>query len=75
MSVRNDRTLSVEKLGIAVSNLVDAATEQQDICEKLLDQLRAATIELRTATTELTHNMPNKIAQQAAQGVVQKITD
>lgn len=71
----NDHTLSVEELALAASTLVRVAKGQQYECEELLGQLKTALKQLEHGTTELTRNMPNKIAQQAAKEVVQTIAD
>jgi cytosine/adenosine deaminase-related metal-dependent hydrolase len=75
MSMGNDHTLSAEELAVAASTLVRVAKGQQYECDELLDQLKTALKQLEHGTTELTRNMPNKIAQQAAKEVVQTIAD
>jgi uncharacterized protein YaaW (UPF0174 family) len=75
MSMGNDRTLSAEQLAVAASTLVDRATIQQDTCDELLRKLETALNAFDRSTTELTRDMPNKIAKQAAQDVVQRIAD
>jgi predicted esterase YcpF (UPF0227 family) len=64
MSMRIDSTLSAEHQAKLASALVDAAVAQQEKVESLLNALDRGTTD-----------MPNKIAQQAAQEVVQKIAD
>jgi hypothetical protein len=68
MSMANDRTLSAEDQVALASTLVDAAVAQQDEVEKLLGQAK-------TVLNALTADIPNKIAQQAAEEVVQKIAN
>jgi uncharacterized protein YaaW (UPF0174 family) len=57
------------------STLVDVAEEQSECAGKLLDQLKMALEEFDRRTIQLTRDMPNEIAQQAAQKVVQSIAD
>ena len=71
MSMGNDRTLSPEELGEAVSTLVKVATDQQDDCDALLGNLETAVNDF----AERTRGMPNEIAQQAAKEVVRRIAD
>ena len=71
MSMRSGRTLSPEELGEAVSTLVKVATGQQDDCDALLRRLETAVNDF----AERTRDMPNKIAQQAAQQVVERTAD
>jgi hypothetical protein len=69
MSVRNSRTLITTEDQTALANsLVDTAVAQQDQVEKLLDQAK-------TVLSALNTDIPNRIAQQAAQEVVQKIAN
>lgn len=78
MNMANDGLLSAEELedlAETASGLVDLAEKQQIICKDLLDNLEKALNALDHGTTELTRDMPSKIAQQAAQEVVPKIAD
>jgi hypothetical protein len=47
----------------------------QRVCDELLRKLETALNALHSSTTKLTNDMPNKIAQQAAKEVVQRIAD
>jgi uncharacterized protein YaaW (UPF0174 family) len=71
----DDRKLSADDLATAVSTLIDEATRQQDVSKELLCQLETARNTLQRGITELTRDMPNKIARQAAQEVVQGVAD
>jgi hypothetical protein len=73
MDMGRYRTLSPEELGEVVSSLVKVATGQQDVCEELLGELKTALNALDCGITELKRDMPNKIAQQAAEKVVKDI--
>jgi hypothetical protein len=73
MSMGSDRTLSAEELAEVVSTLVNVAERQQYVCEELLDQLKTALNAFESRTTELTRDMPNEIAQRAAQKVLEGI--
>ena len=57
------------------STLVDLAEEQSECVGKLLDQLRKKLEEFGDRTIQLTRDMPNRIAQKAAERVVEKISD
>ena len=73
--MRNDRIRSPEESAKVASTLVDVAEEQSEFVGKLLDQLKMALEEFDHRTIQLTRDMPNEIAQQAAQKVVQSIAD
>jgi hypothetical protein len=73
MSMGNDRDL--EELAATANALVDTAIIHEDLSDKLLRNLETALNALDSARTELTCVMPNEIAQQAAQKVVQSIAD
>jgi ABC-type transporter Mla subunit MlaD len=78
MNMANDGLLSAEELedlAETASGLVDLAEKQQIICKDLLDNLEKALNALDQGTTELTRDMPSKIAHQAAQEVVKGIAD
>jgi hypothetical protein len=74
----NHRTLSAEDaedLAETASTLVDAAVAQRDNCEAVLRKLETALNAVDRGATQLTRDIPNKIAQQAAQEVVRSIAD
>jgi hypothetical protein len=76
INMRNDQILSAEELedlAETASTLVNLAKQQQFDCDALLRKLETAMNAFESRTTELTLNMPNKIAQQAAQEVVARI--
>jgi hypothetical protein len=75
MSMGNDRTLSAEDQAALASTLVDLAVIQQDKCKALLGEFETALNAFDCRTTELTRDMPDKIARQAAQKVVADIAD
>ena len=74
MSMGNDRALSTEQLAIAASNLVDLAEERSDFSAKLLDQLQTALEEFNRRTTELTRDMPDKIAKQVVERIAGQVS-
>jgi hypothetical protein len=63
----------LEDLAQTASTLVDLAKKQQYVCDDLLGQLTTTLNALDRGTKELTHDMPNNIAGQAAQEVVKGI--
>jgi hypothetical protein len=63
----------LEDLAQTASTLVDLAKKQQYVCDDLLGQLTTTLNALDRGTKELTHDMPNNIARQAAQEVVKGI--
>ena len=63
----------LEDLAETASTLVDLAKKQQYVCDDLLGQLTTMLNALDRGTKELTRDMPNNIARQAAQEVVEGI--
>jgi hypothetical protein len=63
----------LEDLAQTASTLVDLAKKQQYVCDDLLGQLTTMLNALDRGTKELTRDMPNNIARQAAQEVVKGI--
>jgi hypothetical protein len=63
----------LEDLAQTASTLVDLAKKQQYVCDDLLGQLTTMLNDLDRGTKELTLDMPNKIARQAAKKVVKGI--
>ena len=71
MSMGNDRILSADELGEVVSTLARVAKRQQYDFDELLPKLDTSLIAFERGTTELTRDMPDKIAKQ----VVERIAD
>ena len=63
----------LEDLAQTASTLVDLAKRQQYVCDDLLSKLSTMLNDLDRGTKELTREMPNNIAGQAAQEVVKGI--
>jgi len=80
--MEDNRILSAEHQARLASTLLDAAVAQQDNvrnlrskCDAVLGRLEMAMNHFESRTAELTRDMPNRIAQRAAERVVEEISD